>query len=68
MKLMVDTHHLNSDGHYLQACLWFSFLYGEPADKITWAPEGMSPELAALLRKCAKEALESYQQVTVKPN
>jgi len=63
LKLRVDTHHLNPDGHYLQACVWFSFLYGEPADKITWAPEGMAPEFAALLRKCAKEAVESYTQV-----
>ena len=62
-KLRFDMAHLNPDGHYLQACLWFSFLYGEPVDKITWAPKGMSQDMAALLRKCAKEALESYTQV-----
>ena len=66
MKLRVDTHHLNPDGHYLQACVWFSFLYGEPADKIAWAPKNMPPDFAALLRKCAKEAVESYVQVTGK--
>ena len=63
LKLRVDTHHLNPDGHYLQACVWFSFLYGEPADKITWAPEGMAPDFAALCRRCAKEAVENYTQV-----
>ena len=40
-KLAFDAHHLNADGHYLQACLWFAFLYGEPAGKITWMPNGM---------------------------
>ena len=68
MKLKVDSIHLNPDGEYLQACVWFSFLYGEPVDKITWAPDNMNPDFAALLRKCAKEALESYQQVTGKPD
>lgn len=68
MKLRIDTNHLNPDGEYLQACVWFSFLYGEPVDKITWTPKNMKPDLAALLRKCAKEAVESYQQVTVKPH
>jgi hypothetical protein len=65
-KLQIDRHHLNSDGQYLQACVWFSVLYDEPADKITWAPKGMPQDFAALLRKCAKEAVESYVQVTGK--
>ena len=68
LKLRIDTNHLNPDGEYLQACVWFSFLYGEPVDKITWAPESMKPDFAALLRKCAKEAMESYRQVAEKTN
>ena len=63
-KLMVDYIHLNPDGRYLQACVWFSALYGVPADKITWLPKkGVSKETGALLRKCAKEALDEYPQV-----
>ena len=65
-KLQIDRIHLNSDGRYLQACVWFSFLYGEPVDKITWVPENMPQDRAALLRKCAGEAVESYVQVTGK--
>ena len=65
-KLQIDRIHLNSDGRYLQACVWFSVLYDEPADKITWVPEGMPQDFAALLRKCAVEAVESYVQVTGK--
>lgn len=63
MKLAFDAHHLNSDGHYLQACLWFAFLYGEPAGKITWTPNGMKENFAVLLRQCAQEALAGYRQV-----
>ena len=63
MKLAFDAHHLNADGHYLQACLWFAFLYGEPAGKITWMPNGMKKNFAVLLRRCAQEALAGYRQV-----
>ena len=63
-KLTVDYIHMNLNGRYLQACVWFSFLYGVPADKITWVPKkGVSKETAELLRKCAKDALDEYPQV-----
>ncbi len=62
-KLHFDRIHLNSDGHYLQACLWFAALYGEPVSKIKFAPKGMKPEMKALLHKCAQEALDNYVQV-----
>ena len=62
-ELTADAHHLNPAGHYLQACLWFAFLYGESAEKISWAPQGLDPKKAELLRKCAQEALANYKQV-----
>ena len=62
MTIAADPHHLNSDGHYLQACLWFAFLYGEPVSRIVWTPKGMKQDSAALLRKCAGEALAGYKQ------
>ena len=62
MKLYVDRFHLNPDGQYLQACLWFAALYGEPVSKIRFVPEGMKTELRDLLRKCAQEALDHYVQ------
>ena len=65
-KMSVDRIHLNRNGRYLQACLWFSFLYGEPIDKITWVLEGVSQDSAVLLRRCAKEALEAYPQTAGK--
>ena len=62
-KLKIDPYHLNKDGKYMQACLWFSVLHGEPIDKITWSPVNMPQRVAVLLRRCAKEALAAYPQV-----
>ena len=60
--LHVDNIHLNADGHYLQACVWFAFLYGEPVEKIAYVPKGMDKGKAGLLRQCAREALAEYKQ------
>ena len=54
--------HLNTLGKYLQACLWFSFLYGEPVDAIGFVPEGIGESDIALVRRCAQEALDEYIQ------
>ena len=62
MQLKYDQFHLNATGHYLQACLWFAALYGEPVSKIQFAPKSMKPELKTLLHKCAQEALDQYVQ------
>jgi len=61
--LRVDNFHLNANGHYLQACVWFAFLYGEPVQKIAYVPKAIGAEEAALLKKCAQEALDEYKQV-----
>ena len=60
--LRYDHNHLNPTGHYLQACLWFSFLYGEPVSKIAFVPKGIDKAQNALIRKCAQEALDEYKQ------
>jgi len=65
-KLTYDWIHLNKNGKYLQACLWFSFLYGEAADKIALVPEDIPQDMAVLLRRCAKEALAAYPQTAGK--
>ena len=62
-ELRSDLVHLNRFGEYLQACVWFSFLYGDPAEKITFVPAKFSESECALLRKCAQEALDGYPQI-----
>ena len=60
--LRKDLVHLNRFGEYLQACVWFSFLYGEPAEKITFVPAQFCKAECVLLRKCAQEAIDQYPQ------
>ena len=61
-ELNSDFIHLNSFGKYIQACVWYSFLFGEPVSKIAWKPKDFSKDECALLRKSAAEAMEQYQQ------
>ncbi len=63
VELRSDLVHLNSRGQYLQACVWFAFLYGEDAGKIAFVPEKISEKECILLRRCAQNALVEYQQI-----
>ncbi len=62
-ELRSDLVHLNTFGNYLQACVWFSFLYGEPSEKIAFVPKNLNLDECELLQKSAQEALDQYQQV-----
>ena len=56
-RLICDSTHLNRDGEYLQGCVWFATLFGADAEKITYKPKYLKPAEAALIRKCAAEAV-----------
>ena len=56
-KLWCDLTHLNGDGNYLQGCVWFAFLFGADAEKITYKPKFLTQQEAALIRKCAADAV-----------
>ena len=56
-RLLCDTNHLNRDGEYLQGCVWFAKLFGADATKITYKPKHLKPAEAALIRKCAADAV-----------
>ena len=57
VKLRLDTIHLNPKGHYLQACTWLAALFGTDVTKLAYAPAGLDPEKAKLMRACAAEAV-----------
>jgi len=57
-----DLKHLNARGSYLQACVWFAFLFHEDPRKITYVPQGVTPEDAAFLRATAAKAFADYRQ------
>jgi len=58
-----DAYHLNKRGQYLQACLWFEFLFKTPATKIEFAPPEITPEDAGFLRETAHQSLLDFKQV-----
>ena len=58
-----DYSHLNNSGHYMQALLWYSFLFDEPVSKVEFIPENISAEDAELLKECAGAAIQNYKQV-----
>ncbi|MFA7230469.1 MAG: DUF4886 domain-containing protein, partial [Victivallaceae bacterium] len=64
MELARDTIHLNKRGEYLQACVWFAFLYERPVSEIGYVPEMISASDASFLREMAQNAVNGFKQVT----
>lgn len=52
-----DSIHMNSDGNYLQALVWAGTLLGVDVTKCRYAPEGVDPARAAVMRTCAAWAV-----------
>jgi len=52
-----DVFHFNSDGNYLQALVWTAKLFNKDVTACKYAPEGLAPERAALMKKVAMEAV-----------
>lgn len=63
MKITGDFIHLNERGRYMQACLWFAFLYERPVSEITFVPDCIGNSDAAFLRDCAQRAADTFPQV-----
>ena len=63
MKICMDLIHLNERGRYLQACLWFAFLFERSAEEIKFVPEMIANDDAAVMRKLADEAIKEFVQV-----
>lgn len=54
-----DCIHLNERGKYLQACVWFAFLFGRSAEQnVTFVPDCLADDDAAFLRKMADLACQ----------
>lgn len=41
MMMKTDRTHLNNDGRYLQACVWYGFLFGEKPQEIKYVPNNI---------------------------
>ena len=58
-KLRCDSIHLNKEGQYLQACTWLAALFDDDLSRLDYKPDFLSDEKAALMRKCAVEAVKA---------
>ena len=57
-----DSHHLNFRGEYMQAVLWYMFLFDAPVENVKFVPENIDAKEAALLKNSAAKALKAYKQ------
>ena len=63
--IRVDYKHFNSKGRYMQACLWFAFLFDKKCSDIKYVPEILKGTDAAeieLIKQSAQQALDSCKQ------
>ena len=60
--LTCDANHLNTHGEYMQAAVWFQFLFEQPATSIKYIQPGMSAEQAKFLLNCAEKAVSTFKQ------
>ena len=58
MKIFRDTIHLNIRGQFLQACVWFAFLFGRSASEITLRPDTLADDDIESLKSIAQQALD----------
>jgi hypothetical protein len=63
LKIGRDLIHLNLRGQYLQACVWFAFLYGRPTSEVTFVPDTIGNADAQFLREMAQQAVDAFPQV-----
>lgn len=60
-QLYQDDRHQSLAGAYLAAATIAATITGEPISGVSWAPEGLEPELARELRQTADEAIASIK-------
>lgn len=61
LELDQDSIHLNRRGEYLQACVWFAFLYGRHVREITFVPDEISDSDAEFLRQMAQQSVDEFK-------
>jgi hypothetical protein len=60
LNLRRDTIHLNIRGQYLQACVWYGFLFNKDPRDIKWVHHDVANSDAAFLRSMAARALKEF--------
>lgn len=60
LLLKIDTAHLNIRGEYLQACVWFGYVFNKDPRQIKWVHKEVADSDAVFLREMAAKALKEY--------
>ena len=60
LVLKRDSIHLNIRGEYLQACVWYGFIFNKDPRQIEWVHKDVSDSNGAFLREMAARALKEY--------
>ena len=60
LYLRRDTIHLNIRGEYLQACVWYGFIFNKDPREIKWVHPEIANSDAAFLRTMAAKALKEF--------
>lgn len=68
LYIAADTIHLNKRGEFLQACVWYGFLYGENPTEISYTPDFIGKKDSAFLKNCAKLAIDEELKSISKGN
>ena len=63
MVIHRDTIHLNERGKYMQACVWFAFLYHRKTSEVTFVPDCIGNADAQFLRDMAQKAVDEFPQL-----
>ena len=61
LRISSDPAHLNRNGRYMQACVWFCALYGKTGADIKYIPKNV-PNAKSLIQ-FAEKAVKNYKQV-----
>ena len=56
-RLRWDGCHLNPEGKYLQALVWYASVFGGDPRKVAYAPEKLDAHRAEVMRACAAKAV-----------
>ena len=59
MKIYTDTIHLNIRGQFLQACVWFAYLFNRKTSEIMLRPNSISDDDIESFKAIAQEAVDS---------
>ncbi|GAB2796313.1 DUF4886 domain-containing protein [Rhabdobacter roseus] len=57
-----DSHHANEAGCYLGSLVWYTFLFGDSPQKLTFVPEPVPAVLAAQLKKVAEQTVSQVRK------